>query len=132
MYANKSIKYRKDGTKCKDFFYYACKHRTMTRGHKCDYKKQINEELLDSAVAEVFADAVGFQILCYSICSNIGGGVVLEYGADCSSLFLVACMRGWSPRKPGRRHRSSYWLRPGSMNTSTEDKTNGRTFLPAL
>ena len=36
-----------------------------------------------------FADAVGFQILCYSICSNIGGGVVLEYGADCSSLFLI-------------------------------------------
>ncbi|HCP51088.1 MAG TPA: resolvase, partial [Ruminococcaceae bacterium] len=25
----------------------------MTRGHKCDFKKQINEELLDSAVAEV-------------------------------------------------------------------------------
>ena len=53
MYANKSIKYRKDGTKYKDFFYYACKHRTMTRGHKCNYKKQINEELLDDAVAEV-------------------------------------------------------------------------------
>ena len=58
MYANKSIKYRKDGTKYKDFFYYACKHRTMTRGHKCDYKKQINEELLDSAVAEVIIKLV--------------------------------------------------------------------------
>ncbi len=22
----------------------AAKHRTLTRGHKCDYKKQINEE----------------------------------------------------------------------------------------
>lgn len=58
MYANKSIKYRKDGTKYKDFFYYACKHRTITRGHKCDYKKQINEELLDSAVAEVIIKLV--------------------------------------------------------------------------
>lgn len=58
MYANKSIKYRKDGTKYKDFYYYACKHRTMTRGHKCDYKKQINEELLDSAVAEVIVKLV--------------------------------------------------------------------------
>lgn len=58
MYANKSIKYRKDGTKYKDFYYYACKHRTMTRGHKCDYKKQINEELLDDAVAEVIVKLV--------------------------------------------------------------------------
>lgn len=58
MYANKSIKYRKDGTKYKDFFYYACKHRTMTRGHKCGYKKQINEELLDDAVAEVIVKLV--------------------------------------------------------------------------
>jgi site-specific DNA recombinase len=53
MYVNKSIKHRKDGTKYKDFFYYGCKHRNMTRGHKCDYKKQIHEEMLDEAVAEV-------------------------------------------------------------------------------
>ena len=25
----------------------------MIRGHKCDYKKQLREELLDDAVAEV-------------------------------------------------------------------------------
>lgn len=30
----------------------------MTRGHKCDFKKQINEELLDSAVAEVIVKLV--------------------------------------------------------------------------
>jgi len=53
MYGNKSIKRKKDGTKYKDFYYYGCKHRTMTRGHKCDYKKQIREELLDDAVEEV-------------------------------------------------------------------------------
>ena len=58
MYGNKSIKRRKDGTKYKDFFYYGCKHRTMTRGHKCDYKKQIREELLDDAVAEIIAKLV--------------------------------------------------------------------------
>ena len=58
MYANKSIKYRKDGTKYKDFYYYACKHRTMTRGHRCDYRKQVNEELLDDAVAEVIVKLV--------------------------------------------------------------------------
>ena len=58
MYGNKSIKHKQDGTKYKDFFYYGCKHRTMTRGHKCDYRKQIHEELLDSAVAEVIVKLV--------------------------------------------------------------------------
>lgn len=48
MYGNKSIKHKADGSKYKDFFYYGCKHRNMTRGHKCDYKKQIHEELLVS------------------------------------------------------------------------------------
>lgn len=58
MYGNKSIKHKSDGTKYKDFFYYGCKHRTMTRGHKCDYKKQVNEELLNGAVAEVITKLV--------------------------------------------------------------------------
>ncbi len=58
MYGNKSIKRKPDGTKYKDFFYYGCKHRSMTRGHKCDYKKQINEKLLDDAVAEVIVKLV--------------------------------------------------------------------------
>lgn len=53
MFGNKSIKYKKDGTKYKDFYYYGCKHRLMNRGHKCTYNKQIREELLDDAVAEV-------------------------------------------------------------------------------
>ena len=59
MHGNKSIKHRKDGTKYKDFFYYGCKHRGMQRGHKCDYKKQIREELLDDAIAEVIVKLVG-------------------------------------------------------------------------
>ena len=58
MYGNKSIKRKKDGTKYKDFYYYGCKHRIMTSGHKCDYKKQIREELLDDAVAEVIIKLV--------------------------------------------------------------------------
>lgn len=58
MYGNKSIKHKPDGSKYKDFYYYGCKHRTMTRGHKCDYKKQIHEELLDNAVAEVITRLV--------------------------------------------------------------------------
>ena len=58
MYGNKSIKSRKDGTRYRDYFYYGCKHRNRTRGHKCDYKKQINEEMLDNAVAEVIRTLV--------------------------------------------------------------------------
>ena len=58
MYGNKSIKHKADGTKYKDFYYYGCKHRSMIRGHKCDYKKQIREELLDDAVAEVIVKLV--------------------------------------------------------------------------
>ena len=58
MYGNKSIKHKKDGTKYKDFYYYGCKHRNMTRGHKCNYKKQINEEVIDSAVSEVIIKLV--------------------------------------------------------------------------
>ena len=58
MFGNKSVKYKVDGTKYKDFYYYGCKHRDMSRGHKCYYKKQINEELLDSAVAEVLTKLV--------------------------------------------------------------------------
>ncbi len=58
MYGNKSVKYKSDGTKYKDFYYYGCKHRTLTRGHKCTYKKQVREELLDDAVAEVLVKLV--------------------------------------------------------------------------
>ena len=58
MYGNKSIKKRKDGSNYKDFYYYGCKHRTMTRGHKCEYRKQIREELLDDAVTEVIVALV--------------------------------------------------------------------------
>ena len=58
MYGNKCVKRKADGSKYKDFYYYGCKHRSMTRGHKCNYKKQIRKELLDDAVAEVICKLV--------------------------------------------------------------------------
>ena len=58
MFGNKCVKYKKDGSKYKDFYYYGCKHRNMNRGHKCDYRKQIREELLDDAVSEVIVKLV--------------------------------------------------------------------------
>lgn len=57
MYGNKSIKNR-NGKHYKDYFYYGCKHRTMVRGHKCTFNKQLQEEKLDGAVAEVMGKMV--------------------------------------------------------------------------
>lgn len=50
MYGNVSIKRKPDGTRYKDFSYYCCKHRDMTRGHKCKFRKQVNEELIISEI----------------------------------------------------------------------------------
>ncbi len=75
MYGNKSIKHKKDGTKYKDFYYYGCKHRTMTRGHKCNYKKQIREDLLDDAVAEVIAKLVSNPKFAAMMHEKIGSKV---------------------------------------------------------
>lgn len=58
MYSNKCTKHKKDGTAYKSFSYYSCKHRKMQRGQKCDFTKQIQEEVLDSAVVEVIIKLV--------------------------------------------------------------------------
>ena len=58
MYGNKSIKKKKNGEHYKDYFYYGCKHRRLYNGHACTYNKQLNEEKLDKAVAEVISKLV--------------------------------------------------------------------------
>ena len=58
MYSNKCTKRKKDGTPYKSFSYYSCKHRRMQRGQKCDFNKQIQEEVLDNAVVEVIIKLV--------------------------------------------------------------------------
>jgi len=58
MYGNKSTRRKGDGTKYKAFYYYGCKHRRLDRGYKCGYKKQVPEELLNNAVAEVIIQLV--------------------------------------------------------------------------
>ena len=47
MYSSKCTKRKKDGTPYKSFSYYSCKHRKMQRGQKCDFNKQIQEEVLE-------------------------------------------------------------------------------------
>ena len=58
MYSNKCTKRKKDGTPYKSFSYYSCKHRKMQRGQKCDFNKQIQEEVLDNAVVELIIKLV--------------------------------------------------------------------------
>lgn len=58
MYGNKSIKNR-NGKHYKDYFYYSCKHRSPVNGHeKCTFRKQLQEEKLDNAVAEIISKLV--------------------------------------------------------------------------
>ncbi len=57
MYGNKSIKNR-NGVHYKDYYYYGCKHRTALKGHACTYRKQIQEEKIDGAVAEIISKLI--------------------------------------------------------------------------
>jgi site-specific DNA recombinase len=69
MYSNKCTKRKKDGTPYKSFSYYSCKHRKMQRGQKCDFDKQVQEEVLDNAVVEVIIKLVSnpkFAVLMQS------------------------------------------------------------------
>lgn len=58
MYGNKSIK-NKNGKHYKDYYFYGCKHRSLVRGGNCTYRKQLQEDKIDDAVAEIIAKLVG-------------------------------------------------------------------------
>ena len=58
MYGNVNRKRRPDGSRYKDYFYYACKHRRQVDGHVCTYKKQWGEEKINEAVAEAIKKMV--------------------------------------------------------------------------
>lgn len=58
MYGNVNRKKKPDGTIYKDHFYYACKHRLQVDGHRCDYHRQWNQDVINAAVEEVIHKAV--------------------------------------------------------------------------
>lgn len=58
MYGNVNRKKRPDGSLYKDYFFYACKHRLRVNGHRCDYRKQWNQTVIDDAVAELIRSLV--------------------------------------------------------------------------
>lgn len=53
MYGNVNRKKKPSGGKYKDYFFYRCKHQGAQTGHICSYKKQLSEDVLNDAVAEV-------------------------------------------------------------------------------
>ena len=58
MYGNVNRKKKSDGTHYKDYYYYACKHRTTINGHRCGYKRQWKQEKVNEAVEEVIRKLV--------------------------------------------------------------------------
>lgn len=75
MYGNVNRKKKKDGTFYKDYYYYACKHRTTVNGHRCGYKRQWKQEMVDAAVEEVIRDLVNKPKFEQSIRQRIGAQI---------------------------------------------------------
>ena len=75
MYGNVNRKKKKDGTFYKDYYYYACKHRTTVNGHRCGYKRQWKQKMVDAAVEEVIRDLVNKPKFEQSIRQKIGAQI---------------------------------------------------------
>lgn len=75
MYGNVNRKKHPDGGHYKDYFYYACKHRTFVNGHKCTYRKQWNEDKINAAVEEVIRKPVNNPKFKTEIQKHIGQSI---------------------------------------------------------
>ena len=58
LYHSVTRKRKKNGEQYKEYGYYACKHRLGTEGDKCSFKKQIKDDLIESAVIEIVVNLV--------------------------------------------------------------------------
>ena len=75
MYGNVNRKKHPDGGYYRDYFYYACKHRTFVNGHKCTYRKQWNEDKINAAVEEVIRKLVNNPKFKEEIQKHIGSSI---------------------------------------------------------
>jgi site-specific DNA recombinase len=75
MYGNVNRKKHPDGGHYRDYFYYACKHRTYVDGHKCSYRKQWNEDKINAAVEEVIRKLVNNPKFKAEIQKHIGNSI---------------------------------------------------------
>ena len=78
MYGNVNRKKKKDGTLYKDYYYYHCKHRTTVNGHRCGYKRQWKQEMVDAAVEEVIRKLVTNPKFEQAIRQKIGSRIDTE------------------------------------------------------
>ena len=78
MYGNVNRKKHPDGGYYRDYFYYACKHRTYVNGHKCTYKKQWSEDKINAAVEEVIRKLVNNPKFKTEIQKHIGNSIDTE------------------------------------------------------
>jgi site-specific DNA recombinase len=75
MYGNVNRKKRKDGSLYKSYFYYACKHRLKVDGHNCGYRKQLKQEKIDNAVAEIIFGLVKNPMFKKAIKNKINSNI---------------------------------------------------------
>ena len=75
MYGNVNRKKHPDGGHYRDYFYYACKHRTFVNGHKCTYRKQWGEDKINAAVEEVIRKLVNNPKFKTEIQKHIGQSI---------------------------------------------------------
>lgn len=75
MYGNVNRKKHPDGGYYRDYFYYACKHRTFINGYKCDYHKQWGEDKINAAVEEVIRKLVNNDKFKTEIGKHIGNSI---------------------------------------------------------
>ena len=75
MYGNVNRKKHPDGGYYRDYFYYACKHRTYVNGHKCTYRKQWSEDKINAAVEEVIRKLVNNPKFKTEIQKHIGQSI---------------------------------------------------------
>ena len=78
MYGNVNHKKHPDGGYYRDYFYYACKHRTFVNGHKCTYRKQWNEDKINAAEEEVIRKLVNNPKFKTEIQKHIGNSIDTE------------------------------------------------------
>lgn len=76
MYGNVNRKRNKNnGEYYRDYFYYQCKHRKNVDGHRCDYKKQWGQDVINDAVAEVIQKLVQNPKFSEAIRAKIGSRI---------------------------------------------------------
>lgn len=71
MYANKNT-WTSKSTGYHEIYYYVCSNTRLVRGHKCDYKKQVRKEIVESEVLEAIKSLINNPTFAKEIKNKIG------------------------------------------------------------